>query len=104
MRKSMPIRRFTTAVLISVLGLVATGCGSSDGDTASSTTARTVTATAVPREAPVEEDMVDVGGHTLHLVCQGTAKPVVLVETGFGQSSSNWLPMLDLLSEDHRAC
>jgi len=40
--------------------------------------------------APPPGQLVDVGGHRLHLWCTGTGNPVVILETGLGGSSADW--------------
>ena len=34
--------------------------------------------------------MVDVGGHRLYIECTGTGSPVVVLQSGLGESSSSW--------------
>ncbi|WP_263120537.1 alpha/beta hydrolase [Cellulomonas fimi] len=47
--------------------------------------------TAAGREArPMPGELVDVGGHRLHLVVQGTGGPTVVLEAGSGEVASGW--------------
>jgi pimeloyl-ACP methyl ester carboxylesterase len=34
--------------------------------------------------------LIDVGGHRLHLHCTGSGSPTVVLETGLGETSSSW--------------
>lgn len=40
--------------------------------------------------APVEEQLVDVGGHHLHVVMLGEGSPVVVLDTGIGETYRTW--------------
>jgi pimeloyl-ACP methyl ester carboxylesterase len=48
--------------------------------------------------------MVDVGGHKLHVVCQGAGSPVVLIETGAGQPVSAFDDLQLALAATNRTC
>jgi pimeloyl-ACP methyl ester carboxylesterase len=39
---------------------------------------------------PPPGQLVDIGGHRLHLWCMGTGTPTVILETGLGGSSAGW--------------
>ena len=41
-------------------------------------------------ETPPPGQLVDVGGHRLHLWCTGTGTPTVILETGLGGTSAGW--------------
>jgi pimeloyl-ACP methyl ester carboxylesterase len=84
------------------VALTATACGGSSGKAAtssSSSAATTTTAAAAP-----EDRLVDVGGHELHLVCQGSGAPTVLIEMGAGQSAAAWNGTQPELAATHRTC
>src|SRR3954453_17689137 len=49
----------------------------------------TVGAAADARAYPVPGQLVDVGGHRLHLNCTGAGSPTVVLEAGGGEMSSN---------------
>jgi pimeloyl-ACP methyl ester carboxylesterase len=42
------------------------------------------------RAYPAPGQMVDVGGHRLHINCTGTGSPTVVIEAGWGDSSVAW--------------
>jgi pimeloyl-ACP methyl ester carboxylesterase len=62
-----------TLVLFAVGGAIAT-VGGATGASDSSQTGR----------------IVDVGGHRLYIECSGTGSPAVILQSGLGESSSNW--------------
>src|SRR6478735_7463828 len=83
------------------------GCGSGTEHAERSDPPTTTTTTATEPggalEPPVER-MIEVGGHQLALTCQGEGEPTVMVEMGAGQTSSNWLPLLERMAQDRLAC
>ena len=48
--------------------------------------------------------MVDIGGRSLHVVCQGSGTPTVLIEMGAGQSVAQWNGLQPELAKTHRTC
>jgi pimeloyl-ACP methyl ester carboxylesterase len=48
--------------------------------------------------------MVDVGGHQLHLVCQGEGSPTVILEQGGGGTSLAWFNVQPRVAEVTRVC
>ncbi|TWT27098.1 alpha/beta fold hydrolase [Planomicrobium sp. CPCC 101110] len=50
------------------------------------------------KKYPPEGKMVDAGGTKLHLLQQGTGKPVVLLETGSGLASTSWSDLPEKLA------
>ena len=42
------------------------------------------------RAYPPPGQMVDVGGHRLHINCAGTGSPVVVIDAGLGDWSTSW--------------
>lgn len=87
------------APLAVVLALLVGGCGGDD--------APAVESQPVARSGDVDAQ-IDVGGRSLHLVCQGTAaapgSPTVILEAGLGGTTDNWFNVLSLLPKDVRAC
>jgi pimeloyl-ACP methyl ester carboxylesterase len=56
------------------------------------------------RNYPPPGKLVDVNGLKLHLFCTGTGMPVVVLETGSGVPSSNWLPVQNQLAPTTEVC
>jgi pimeloyl-ACP methyl ester carboxylesterase len=83
------MRRIGTIALVLALAVAIPACGDDD-DSASSS-------------AP-EEQSVDVGGHTLHLVCQGSGSPTVLIEMGGGQKVTSWNGTQAEMAATNRTC
>jgi len=48
--------------------------------------------------------LVDAGGHRLHLNCTGNGTPTVIIETGFGDFSSDWVLVQQRASAFARVC
>jgi pimeloyl-ACP methyl ester carboxylesterase len=48
--------------------------------------------------------LVDVGGHKLHLHCAGSGSPTVVLEPGAGESSSSFDWIAPVVAKDSRAC
>jgi pimeloyl-ACP methyl ester carboxylesterase len=48
--------------------------------------------------------LVDVGGHRLHLMCSGTGRPAVLFEAGIAASSLSWATVQPATAQFTRAC
>src|SRR6516164_3639706 len=48
--------------------------------------------------------MVDLGGHKLHIDCTGRGIPVVVVETGLGDFSFDWILVQTRVSQFTRIC
>src|SRR5690606_17910094 len=49
-------------------------------------------------------DLVDVGGHSLHIYCQGEGSPTVVLEAGLGDGSINFRALQDRLARHTRTC
>src|SRR5688572_33088765 len=49
-------------------------------------------------------ELIDVGGHRLHVVCRGTGSPPVLLESGIAASSVSWALVQPRLAAVTRAC
>jgi len=48
--------------------------------------------------------LVDVGGHRLHLHCAGSGTPTVVLESGLGETSAYWGSISTALAPDTRVC
>ncbi len=48
--------------------------------------------------------MVDVGGYSLHIACQGTGSPTVIMEAGLGEPSLNWALVQPQVATSTRVC
>lgn len=67
----------------------------------------TYQATAVAVEArayPPRGQLVDVGGHRLHLYCVGTGSPTVVLENGLGTTSPTWQLVQPVVGQTTRVC
>lgn len=56
------------------------------------------------REYPPPGQMIAVGDHRLHLYCQGTGAPTVVIETGLGVDWVAWAPVVLNLAQSIEAC
>ncbi len=56
------------------------------------------------RTYPPSGQLVDVGGHRLHLYCVGTGSPTVVLEAGFGATSLDWSLVQPTLGATTRVC
>ena len=48
--------------------------------------------------------LIDVGGHRLHVTCRGTGSPVVLLESGIAASSLSWALVQPEIAKFTRVC
>jgi pimeloyl-ACP methyl ester carboxylesterase len=48
--------------------------------------------------------LVDVGGHRLHLNCAGSGTPTVILESGLGETSAYWARISAGVAHDTRVC
>jgi len=94
--------RYRCAVLLLVAMVVACGGGSNGARPSRSATPATSAGAAAP--APAEDRTVDIGGRSLHLVCQGSGSPTVLIEMGAGQSVAEWNGLQPELAKTDRTC
>lgn len=53
---------------------------------------------------PMPGRLVDVGGHRMHLHCEGTGKPVVVLDAGLGGSSVVWQLVQSRLAQTTEVC
>lgn len=101
------------ALATTALAVVLAACSS--GPPAAPATGRTATPAATPtqaaspppgvvREPGVLRGHVSVGDASVWLECLGTGSPTVILETGLGGSSGNWIDLQRALSTTTRAC
>jgi pimeloyl-ACP methyl ester carboxylesterase len=48
--------------------------------------------------------LVDVGGHRLHMLCMGSGSPTVLLEAGLGEGAASWAWISTAVARDTRVC
>jgi pimeloyl-ACP methyl ester carboxylesterase len=48
--------------------------------------------------------LIDVGGHRLHLNCAGTGRPTVILESGLGEAGTYWGLISSAVARDTRVC
>jgi pimeloyl-ACP methyl ester carboxylesterase len=53
---------------------------------------------------PPPGQLVDVGGHRLHLLCAGTGTPTVVLESGLGETSAYWAWISTAIARTTRVC
>lgn len=96
----MDVCRFRCGAGVLLLVAVVSACG---GGTKTAVPASTApTASAAPT-AP-DDRLVDIGGRSLHVVCQGSGTPTVLIEMGVGQSVAAWNGLQPTLAKTNRTC
>jgi pimeloyl-ACP methyl ester carboxylesterase len=97
------VRRVTLALLVG--SVLAAGCGGGQGP---GTTATGRTAPPTTRSSPVivgEGSLVPIGGgRSLYLRCQGTGRPTVVLEAGFGGNATNWQVVQPQIARTTRTC
>jgi pimeloyl-ACP methyl ester carboxylesterase len=65
---------------------------------------QTVSAAADARAHPMPGQLIDVGGHRLHLNCTGSGSPTVVLEPGAGEMSSNLGWITPAVARETRVC
>ena len=90
------MRRQLLAVLVVVA--VPAGCGGQQSTATKSTTQRTSPVVAEGRLVPIG------GGHSLYLDCAGSGTPTVILEAGFGGSTTNWSTVQREIARTTRTC
>ncbi|MEP6658808.1 MAG: alpha/beta hydrolase [Acidimicrobiales bacterium] len=105
----MKLLRFATKGWLVVSIVLVVGCSGGGPSVSTPTltagdTSSTASDTSSLDQAVIDDRMIDVGGHTLHVVCQGTGSPTVLVEMGAGQSVSTWSAIQPTLADSYRTC
>jgi pimeloyl-ACP methyl ester carboxylesterase len=53
---------------------------------------------------PAPGRLIQVGGHSLHLLCKGSAGPAVVIEQGAGELSRFWWPVQDEIAKFAQVC
>ena len=56
------------------------------------------------KQHPAPGQLVDAGGYKLHINCTGEGNPTVILEAGFGESSSSWLFIQPEVAKTTRVC
>src|SRR5829696_522279 len=65
---------------------------------------QTVRESLEARAYPPPGQLIDVGGHRLHLYCTGSGSPTVILEPGHGGSSSDFGWIAPVVARDTRVC
>lgn len=86
-------RRWLLYPVIAMLALASVGGGY-----------ETVRAAADAKAYPMPGQLIDVGGHSLHLSCTGAGSPTVVLEPGGGEMSSNLGWIAPAVARDTRVC
>lgn len=55
-------------------------------------------------DVPPPGRLIDIGGYRLHIHCEGTGSPVVIMDAGLGDWSTHWTAVQNLLKTDTRVC
>src|SRR4051812_6754048 len=56
------------------------------------------------RTHPAPGQLVDVGGHRLHLLCVGSGTPTVILESGLGEAAAYWGWISTAVAQETRVC
>jgi len=64
----------------------------------------TVSGAVDPNDDPMTGELVDVGGHSLHLRCSGSGSPTVILEPGAGEMSSGLAWIEPAVASETRVC
>jgi pimeloyl-ACP methyl ester carboxylesterase len=59
---------------------------------------------AAARRFPAPGELIDVGGHRLHVTCAGTGRPAVVLEAGIAASSLSWAAVAPSIAQFTRVC
>jgi len=86
-------RQAAMRLTLSLIGLLGLGFVPLPGEPASQTPA-----------SQMRGELIDVGGHLLHLFCQGDGLPVVVLDAGLGGASSDWWKVQPALAKTNRTC
>lgn len=54
-------------------------------------------------DEPIEQ-LIDIGTHKLYLSCQGSGRPVIVIDTAHGDTYLNWSSIMRELSTNTRVC
>ncbi len=63
-----------------------------------------VASRAASRRFPAPGELIDVGGHRLHVTCSGIGRPPVVLEAGIAASSLSWAAVAPLVAQFTRVC
>jgi pimeloyl-ACP methyl ester carboxylesterase len=63
-----------------------------------------VASRAASRRFPAPGELIDVGGHRLHVTCSGTGRPPVVLEAGIAASSLSWAAVAPSVAQFTRVC
>src|SRR4029450_13245352 len=85
--------RWLVYLVLAVLGIAAVGGGY-----------ETVRESLDARDYPMPGQLIDVGGHRLHLHCTGSGSPTVVLEPGLGATSSDVAWIAPVVAKDSRVC
>ena len=85
--------RWLVYLVLAVLGIASVGGGY-----------ETVRESLDARDYPVPGQLIDVGGHRLHLHCTGSGTPTVVLEPGLGAASSDLGWIARAVARDSRVC
>jgi pimeloyl-ACP methyl ester carboxylesterase len=55
-------------------------------------------------DVPPPGRLIDMGGYHLHIHCEGTGSPAVILDAGLGDWSTHWTEVQNLLKADTRVC
>jgi pimeloyl-ACP methyl ester carboxylesterase len=64
----------------------------------------TVSGAVDPTDNPMTGELIDVGGHSLHLRCSGSGSPTVILEPGAGEMSAGLAWIEPAVADDTRVC
>lgn len=56
------------------------------------------------RDFAAPGQLIDVGGHRLHLNCAGSGTPTVVLESGLGATAASWALVSSAIANDTRVC
>jgi pimeloyl-ACP methyl ester carboxylesterase len=87
------------AILLVALPLCTAGCGHQQREAHRVDTRERTSPTIVDGGR-----LVDVGGRRLYMTCTGTGSPTVILEAGFGGSSTDWRDVQPQLGRTARTC
>jgi predicted alpha/beta hydrolase family esterase len=87
------VARRTYAAVALVCAAFLAGCSGNDDE-----------ASKQPTTKSSNDQMVDVGGRSLHLSCVGSGAPTVVLEAGLGGHESTWSDIVPAVKADSRVC
>jgi pimeloyl-ACP methyl ester carboxylesterase len=64
----------------------------------------TVSEAVDPTDNPITSELIDVGGHSLHLRCSGSGSPTVILEPGAGEMSAGLAWIEPAVADDTTVC